>query len=410
MRYREKIVLTWPEILSGVTAGIFLLDVPYLAHIANMRPFKMAMLAVVMICGLICLHNQKITVRNEYIVLLSGAAYVLLITVLCRGSVAAYVKDFGSVVSICFLILVCRRKTEMIRCMKILCLVFLLLTLADLISMVVWPDGMYAGTFVRNNWFLGYKTVRLNYTFSLLMLYAYMELLEKRTLTLRFLWLSILVSVDAVLSNGSGAAAAVTVFSLTMLLAFFHADRRTDSSLREAAMRILNMPAAVMTIWTGIFLAVVFGSDTPVIRSVIQRLGKDFSYGERVTAWTRILSAIRGHWLMGIGMQGRNRLMLLTGGFSNAHNTLFTYWLTGGLIGALLLMAVFAAALSRTSSHPANYAMTTFIYCVLFLGITSSALAFSPFLFAALMLAMKEYDEDGPAVQPAICRYFRRKC
>ena len=365
---REEFVFPWLDVFAGVMAVMFLLDVPYLEHIANMRPFKAAMLLIVLICGVICFHNQKIAIRNEYAVLLSAAMYVFLITVLYRGSVATYVSDFGTIISICFLILVCRRKKDLIRCFRILCLIFLILTLIDLISMVVWPDGMYAGTFIRNNWFLGYKTIRLNYTFSLLMLYTFMELLQNQTLTWRFLWLAVLVSVNAVLSNGSGAAAAVTVYSLAMFLGFFHADRRINSILREFTMKILNLPAAIIAIWTGISFAVVFGSDSPLIRNVIQRFGKNFSYGERVIAWTKTLSVIREHWLTGLGMQGRSKLVFLTGGFANAHNTLLTYWLTGGLIGVILLSIIFGAALSRTAFHPVNYAMTTFIYCILFLG------------------------------------------
>ena len=402
MKSGLKISINSIDILALLIISNALLNIPYINYLYDLKTLKVAVFGITILGQLLFFFFHKITVRKEHFILLADVLFIFLVTVIYSGSLTQFVSDTGTAITTCFMVVICRKKQDIKRVINIWCFFLFLLLLIDTATMFIWPDTMYKSTFAHNNWFLGYKTSRLEYTFSLLVLHMYGQLLDSDELPLRSFALALLVSVNALMSRGSGSAIAVIGFSVIMYILFRRKKKTISRIVQDKTRSLVNNHALLLIIWGISFLLFVAFQNQTIFSSVIVSVfNKTYSFNERTNIWESVLATLKDHWFIGVGMQSRGQMMELTDGFANAHNTLFTYLLTGGVVGVSMLIYVFAAALKRTSKCPANYAVTVYFYCMLFLGINSSALAFCPFFFAIMLLPLADYAEKTVPVPSA---------
>lgn len=375
------------EMLSFLVCVATILDISYLnIIIGNMSQFKMFYFIFVLFIELVVGIGDGIKVRSQHMMLLIAGCLVVVSTALHKGSMFSCLSDLGAVVIVSFLLLIYCKKEQLIRVLKVWCSVFFLLLLIDTFTMIAWPNGLYTSNFYRYNWFLGYKTSRLAYTFTLLVLYNYYEMIAKKAITWHSGVLAIMVSFNAFMSKSTGATLAVIAYSVILFFLFGQKITLIGQWFQKCTQMLVRHHFWIFIVWFLSYMLIVIFYDTPIVQSIIGNMDKDYSFGQRVMGWQNALITIKKNWLIGMGIQSRESTMQITGGLANAHNTMFTYLLTGGVIGLLLLLCVVFSALRRTSIHKANYMVTIYIYCILFLGIISSAMAFCPYFFAILIL------------------------
>lgn len=377
------------DILVILTAGILLLDIPYINHISDPRFAKIILSIFVLVSDVVYLVKNKIIIRIEHWLLLFATLCIVLSTAVSNGMMLSCLSDLSVIIAVCFLIIICKEKQQVIREFKLWCHFFFALLLIDTFTMIMWPKGLYISTYVRNNWFLGYKTVRLTYTFTLLLLYNYTELLSKKEITRKSYVLAFLVILNTFLSNASGATIAVCIYSLMVFCAFGPKKTRVGRLIKKLSWWLMYHHVWVLAVWFVCYILIVVFYDSTIVQSIISQMEKEYSFGQRTIAWTNTLTTIKNHWVLGVGIQGRQSTMSITGGLANAHNMIFTYLLTGGIVGLGLLTYVIYSALRHIKTNFANYIVMIFFYCIMFLGIVSSVMAFCPFFFAALLIPLK---------------------
>lgn len=391
MRSASVLKIKGIDILAVLTISIVLLDVPYLNFIYNLRSVKIAVFGLAILCELFYFTRHRLVLKIEHVILLIDAMFILIVTLLYKGSLVQCVSDLGAAISISVLVIICKKKSNLQRVLRIWCFFLLVLLAVDTATIVIWPNGLYVNTFVHNNWFLGYKTNRLIYTFSLLVFYMYSELLDCEVLSRSSFILAIFVSINAFMSKGSGSVIAVIAYSIFMYILFGKKRKKLNRPLTDSVKWLFDNHVLLVIIGAIAFLViVVFQNQILINKIIVGVFNKAYSFNERTIAWVNVIQVIKKHWLIGVGIQSREQIMLLTGGFTNAHNTLFTYLMTGGIIGLFMLTIVIASSLRKTPFRPSNYAVTVYFYCTLFLGLNSSTLAFCPFFFAILILPFND--------------------
>lgn len=374
------------DILTILTFGVMLLDVPYINHLGYFRSFKVILFSLTLLLQILYAFTRRIVVFKGYLFLLINICWVFFVTVLKNGSIINFISDYGTIICVCLIIVFMRSRTEADRTFRIWCFLLFILLIVDLLTMFLYPEGLYTGTYIHNNWFLGYKTSRLTYTFTLLVLYSYLQIRNSGSLTIKSFIIDILVVVNTVMSQSTGAAIVIVLY-VVMLVSLFGTKKTPKQYLRKYVLSLTSNYKLFLIVYIILDVLVVFLQYSPVIDQIVYGVfNKQYSFGERTLIWSNVLSYIKGNWLSGAGIQSDVKFTYITGGFNNAHNTLFSYLLTGGIVSAFLVLMILISAFKKTNVYTENYCITLYIYCILLLGITSSALAFSPFFFANMLI------------------------
>ena len=112
----------------------------------------------------------------------------------------------------------------------------------------------------------------------------------------------------------------------------------------------------------------------------------------RTLLWQNCLNYITKHLWFGHGVLHTVQYIELTGGYVNPHNIVFSYLMTGGLIGLILFSLFIISSLRHLNRSNSCVFFLLGIYCIFILGVTSSTLSFSPFLYVFFILIYNNKD------------------
>lgn len=105
-------------------------------------------------------------------------------TIINAGAIMVTIKNTVMVVGLCMLIDL-QLNTQPGRFLKLFLWVLATMVVANLLSVILYPDGIYRSEFYSRNWLLGYKNVQTLYIFPLLAVWggvcdeSQMEILSK---------------------------------------------------------------------------------------------------------------------------------------------------------------------------------------------------------------------------------------
>ena len=267
---------------------------------------------------------------------------------------------------------------------------FLVLNVIDIATVLMYPSGMYNSGVYRNNWFLGYKTQRVIFSYPMVVLWGYTEIKANNKLTMRAIVPFILAAIDAVLTEATGgllSLLSIPVFYMLMVLA----GRKPKLKKVEVLGNVYIMTAAYLLL---VFLIITMRA-TGMIQILTSWVGKDVSFTGRSHIWRQCLRVISKSPIWGCGIMLGADFRLLTGwiGGTNAHNAILTVLINGGAVALALYTGITLMAFRSHSSKTMCFLLAA-TYGLWILGITSAILAFSEAGLITYVLAVYEKRKE----------------
>jgi O-antigen ligase len=372
------------------------MDISYLNRIVpHLGTIKIGFYLFTLALELLFLLRRKIFITRQELVLLLAAACVFFSTLLNGGSLISCASVLAPALIACLALIICRDAEETNRVLNVWCSVLFLLLLADLASFVLFPHGLYKTVYYTRNWFLGYKTNRLMHTFPLLTFYIYKTICKSGTTNTKCVLLALLVLLDVSLSRGAAGTLAVAAYALVLFLLI--PKQKAKAGQDSLVMKMLSKPTYFISAYALITVLLIFLQNQRIIQRIMTMFEKSESLGERTIIWNRILDALSGHWLLGLGAITSEQYLRITGFVLNAHNVILTYLVNGGVLG-LLCLGIAVIMMARRIHGWDTYVISFYIFINLCIGITSAALAFCPYFFAAIILPFTQ--KQGAAKSP----------
>lgn len=268
----------------------------------------------------------------------------------------------------------------------------------DLMTMFVFPKGMYTSDLYDLNWFLGYKTERMNIVFSMLIMIFYRSIKMNNRLSFFAILATGLSIVDAFLCKGMTMVATYFVMLISYWILQFLAKRRTKIRL-VSKVKVKNFYEffdikLILVIYAVIASIMLSMQVNPLFKMILGWFGKDTTLSGRDHIWMVCLLLIREAPIFGHGVVSSDVLKGLTGfrGGTNAHNSILTVLITGGIIGLILYVFVLYRALhiEEQVSPKMNAFLLSAELAILVTGLTSSIIVFQAVSLFPAMLAVCE--------------------
>lgn len=344
-------------------------------------------LLMFLVLGLLCV--MRITkLKKTTIVAMLMLGEILIMTFLTGRDFPTGVAQLSPMLTVCFsLEIASRNERSFLSYIDALKHLFLLVVLIDLATQILYPHGLYKTESYDINWFLGYKTERLSYSLPMILLYMYSSYRKTGKISKFSYVISLLALVNAYLSQGT-AGTLVVLFFILFSLAFDY--QRLNSSKLIAA--CLN-PKVVIIVYALILYTMLFISETKWIQSILLQLGKSPDFSGRGTIWKVCLELFKKSPVFGWGhlVSDEYRALAHFKQASNAHNSVITLIVEGGIICLAMYIFILFCVLTRHRDYTAiEKRIAIFIYLILMIGLTSSIIIFSSFTFLAFWLMENE--------------------
>lgn len=266
------------------------------------------------------------------------------------------------------------------------CLCFLVVLMCiDIISILLFPDGLYISDTYSQNWFLGYKTARVRSTTMPAILIAALCERNNGIYNKKFYFVSILACISAGLSGAMGGLVSqiVLIFLLVILL------NSQNNVLRKIIFRLLDIRVLIIGILIVNFLIAFVGNVEIFSGLIVNVLGKDITLAGRTKIWAASLNYFLSSPIIGHGFIFSNKYEIISGivGGASPHNLFLSILVYTGILGVLILFALLFHYIKRVNK--VRFDETTicalFILCVMLLGTTSNNM-FGQFNFASFTL------------------------
>ena len=219
---------------------------------------------------------------------------------------------------------------------------YLLLTVIfiDLMTELLFPNGLYKGRIYELNWFLGYKTERAIYSLPLAGIALYLEYLEKKRVTVLWYLLMVIIFFNAWLSQAMSVCVAYGVL-LGGICGINIFCKRKGRILKKFISIILNYKFFLLTFFV-FMISIVFLENITIMKYIARFTGRSVTFSSRTFIWQACIARILDNPLIGLGYMGSSDYIAITGmrAGTNAHNIVLTLLMTGGffLLGIYLLI------------------------------------------------------------------------
>lgn len=390
IRLKSKFRFRFIYLIAVVVFCLTLYDIAYLKILIGKLDY-LQLFNILAAVGLIVIHGMKTHIRVPRIVMLLVATviYILAITLLKGGSLWYSVQTFSAPICLCLVFGLVRSTEELHQVLKIWCVLLFGLLMLDFLTMIVFPSGLYKSEFYTDNWFLGYKTFRFHFTFPLLVLYFYLQLSEKRRLTKSAYILAVLVIANIARSFSMGGSIMVTMFVLIVILLSRGWNDVKMNRLEKVILSLIRNYLLVLAVYFLVFYVIIVLPSNPYISAFLENyLHKTADFSGRTPIWLKSLDEVGRNPVIGYGLLTSSEYMKFTGGYVNPHNTILTYLLEGGLIGSGMMLVYMGFVAKSAKKDRQNYIFVCYMYVIFFLGLVSSALAFSPMYYTLLILPL----------------------
>lgn len=389
-RYRRKKSISLSRLMEEYCLILIVLNVPYLQLVFPISNFiKLSLYIFGVVCGCLLVWRYG-KVKPTAIIL--GIMYLTFIfsTIVNNGNIHNCVQR----ISLPVMVLLLFASTTSNRHLQIISHwknVLLVLVGIDIISMFMFPEGMYKTLYYTNNWFLGYKTERLVYSFTLFIMCAYLDAVKSNIISLKTLIIGAAVCWNSMRADGSMATFSLLIYWIIILLTkiYFH-NRNKQEKLGKFLYSIANYKI-IISVYVIAMVYLVFDEQTNMLSTLVSVFfGKNSTFTNRTVIWAALLLKIVSKPILGLGWLTGEEYVNISHmyGATNAHNFILSILVTGGIMALAEFIGLNILVLrkrDRTYSIEV-FVLISSIYTSLLLGLSSSILFYSPFAFIVYML------------------------
>lgn len=317
--------------------------------------------------------------------------WILMITYIRNGELAEALKVFSAPLILCVYVDQNRNSAKLYKCLSVWKNVLLTFVLADFVTQIAYPNGMYRDSMYSLNWFLGYKTSRLAFSLPLCVLSSISDMYTRKRLTWRS-WICYILAIVTLLYS-QATAASVTISILSVLIVLICINRKGVFTERLWE-KLLNLKI-VLIFYAVLSIMVVYIQNSPQIQYVLVNvLHKDPTLTTRTYIWNLCISSLQKHPFTGLGYLNSLNYQNLTNNMyaTSAHNMSLSILISGGLIGLMIYIAIIIVAWKSFNNDASveKKISSIAVIALLIIGMTSSSIVFSvcAFIFYELMEAL----------------------
>ncbi len=317
--------------------------------------------------------------------------WILMITYIRNGELAEALKVFSAPLILCVYVDQNRNSAKLYKCLSVWKNVLLTFVLADFVTQIAYPNGMYRDSMYSLNWFLGYKTSRLAFSLPLCVLSSISDMYTRKRLTWRS-WICYILAIVTLLYS-QATAASVTISILSVLIVLICINRKGVFTERLWE-KLLNLKI-VLIFYAVLSIMVVYIQNSPQIQYVLVNvLHKDPTLTTRTYIWNLCISSLQKHPFTGLGYLNSLNYQNLTNNMyaTSAHNMSLSILISGGLIGLMIYIAIIIMAWKSFNNDASveKKISSIAVIALLIIGMTSSSIVFSvcAFIFYELMEAL----------------------
>ena len=332
---------------NSIVFAFFSLIILMPAYITDQMSFFKALSNFVAICMVLFIVKEKIRLSKFGI---SVSVYYLYIVINGyfhgQGEIHFLISTAKMLLFLCVIDIVLAKRYEKV--ISILYVIFLIITIVDIVSIFLFPDGLYQTTTTWNEWsssdvkgwLLGNKNNHIIWYLTTMYL-SYVKYIMTDLKKYKVRWYIVMfITLVTVIHIQSSTSIVVAIIANIGMLYFQFRKKQTI----HVNMGIVGIVYVVMQ------TIILMGSITflqPIITGV---LGKDLTFSGRVTAWMNASVYIFQKPILGWGQMTAEsaKKMLGSAALVNAHNQWLQILWEGGIIQLVLLMVVFAVMVRKT--------------------------------------------------------------
>lgn len=324
------------------------------------------------------------------ILLIAYYAYLILITILRRGRVSAMVYQGLQFTAFCmYLDLVMKNNPKtMFRAPLNILTTYLVL---NLISLYMFPDGLYETTYFKNNFFFGYDNQNINFILPTMVLVLLKHQCDKPCRTQ--IILTYAVAIITAITIWSGMT--LVVVTVMTVFAIFCLRRKGIMMTRLLNGRIFNFYSLLITN-VAFFVGLVFFQIQYYFEYIIVViLKKNMTLTSRTVIWPRVIDFIEQNPIFGYGKEHYGPRALKMGYRDthpcglHAHNRyLETMYMGGVILTGLLVAMLLRAAKKLYEVKDTSFAkILSFSIFVYLCGMLTELYDYCLFLWGFLVMA-----------------------
>lgn len=280
--------------------------------------------------------------------------------------------------------------------------IILMLVMIDILTQLAYPNGMYSTALYSLNWFLGYKTERIVYSFPMIMMFAVTSIKKYSSISISFYIVTALAALNAFLSQ---AGAGTAMFLLIFVLVFIIDLNSKKKNIIKKIMNFFMNYYVVLIVYAIAVMCLVILQNLEFVSEISESMGKGDGLSGRDEIWTACLEVFKKSPVRGVGYMSSIDYVELVGmaAASNSHNMVLTILVSGGIVALGLYLVIFINAFRRKDIVMAHhYIIAVFIYAMMILGVTSSTIVFS--IFGMLGFWLMENLKN----EPVSVKYVRK--
>ncbi|MBQ4534385.1 MAG: O-antigen ligase family protein [Ruminococcus sp.] len=280
--------------------------------------------------------------------------------------------------------------------------IILMLVVIDILTQLAYPNGMYSTALYSLNWFLGYKTERIVYSFPMIMMFAVTSIKKYSSISISFYIVTALAALNAFLSQ---AGAGTAMFLLIFVLVFIIDLNSKKKNIIKKIMNFFMNYYVVLIVYAIAVMCLVILQNLEFVSEISESMGKGDGLSGRDEIWTACLEVFKESPVRGVGYMSSIDYVELVGmaAASNSHNMVLTILVSGGIVALGLYLVIFINAFRRKDIVMAHhYIIAVFIYAMMILGVTSSTIVFS--IFGMLGFWLMENLKN----EPVSVKYVRK--
>lgn len=293
---------------------------------------------------LLILKRGRLT--KQFLLLLLFCFWLTFITIIKMGDFKTVFTFSISIISLSYIVEEGIRNIKSF--IKSLILCFEIVIYINLISIILFPQGLYTtgstliGT-ALSNWFLGYDNTHIAYYLpAYIVSYIYMNLFKK---SFRGKALIIAILLSSIICWS--ATTMVGIFMMILFSALPCIKRNT---------KIFNLKNyLLLTIFLFLFI-VIFRMQNKFEFLIVDILKKDLTFTNRTILWEITLTYIVKHLLFGYGWQSASirHLMYNSKTIIFAHNQILEYLYLGGIVCIIIYLSLWLYAIKSTKKNKNN--------------------------------------------------------
>jgi len=269
----------------------------------------------------------------------------------------------------------------------------------DFLTVIIFPNGMYATKLYKENWFLGYKNPQMRLIIGIVflsILSSYVLYNELSISTVMVIVTSCCICIMTKSMNG--------MIGIFMLLILFYISLKLK--IRMCCTAIAMLISSFITI-------IVAASSTGITRvmMLVSSIGKQKALSGRLSIWCSSITLIKNKWIMGYGLLTHSDFARLFGKTWALHPHNFTLYMliTGGGLAYLFFLcgiAKFDMSMKRINDIRYINLFETVLLVFLFIGMTESLMDTS-ILYVIITIGIDCKSWDDMTVENNYSRHVK---